>query len=145
MVSKNRSRIVRLFLLLVGAAVFGCTDSADDGAAAGGALEALGEYVVTSNTCGEHWEGTYALSANRIAQFGQGTDQLFVEPTDPSSPANRGRGDLADGGNLSLQISFDLDGAFVVYDCTGARDIQAVLMECSAMGKPTCYLGFGAE
>ena len=51
MILKNRSRVGAL---LVAVALLGCIDSAENASTTDGALEALGEYVVTSNTCGEH-------------------------------------------------------------------------------------------
>lgn len=137
--------LVCLAALMAGTAL-GCGDPAADGTGESvGALEALGEYIVTSNTCGPHWEGAYAFSVNRIAQFGQGTDQLFIEPTDPSSPANRGRGDLGERGDFSLQISFSVDGQLLVYECSGALDSQAALVDCEAVGQGSCYLAFTSD
>ncbi len=132
-------------LLCLGASV-GCGDDAVGSSnEALGALESLGEYAVTETTCGAHWSGVFALSANRVAQHGQGTDQLFVEPADPASPANRGRGSLAADGNFSLQISFDVDDQFLVYQCTGALDEHAILMQCDMDGQPRCNLAFAVE
>ena len=128
-------------IIILSIAAAGCVQSPE--ATTGGDLEALGEYEVDHNTCGPHWDGVYALSANRIAQYGAGSDQLFLEPADPSSPAERGRGRLTKGhmlgATLSLQIRFHVDGESILYDCSGEYSRSALLMSCDS-GDSACHL-----
>ena len=116
---------------------------------AAGALESLGEYEVGNyNTCGTHWDGIYTVSANRVAQYGGGTDQLFFEPADPSSAAERGRGSLAPGPmglsqNVSLQIRFVVGSDPILYDCHGGLTGSSMLLECDS-GESRCHLALSA-